>query len=61
MGHIIWPIYLRLTITADGFIPETSVFALRISWVTVCDAFISFFNTNILANTIELEIPGIIY
>ena len=47
---------LRLTIAAVGFISETSRNALRVGWVTLNDTFVSFSDTSILTNSIELEI-----
>ena len=47
---------LRLTIAAGGFISETSRNAFRVGWVTLNDTLVSFSDTSILTNSIELEI-----
>ena len=47
-----------LTFDAGDFSSETAIDTFRIGWITGRDAFESFFDANIMANSIKMVIPS---
>ena len=47
---------LKLTVNAGQFSSQASGNAFGISWIAVGDTSVSFFDTYLLANTVEFEI-----
>ena len=47
-----------LTFDAGDFSSQTSIDAFRIGWITGRDAFESFFDADIMANSIKMVVPS---